>query len=105
MDGLLRQGIIFFDTGRYFEAHEVWEDLWRGTSPGSVRLLYQGLIQGAVGMHHLSRGNMRGARAQLTKALEKLQGAPVGTCPEEVFRIARYLRKALESLKDSGGMS
>ena len=57
------QGIIFFNSGRYFEAHEVWEDLWRAEKRVPSRDCYQGLIQAAVGMHHLSRGNNKdGAR-------------------------------------------
>ncbi len=63
MTDLLQAGIIFFNAGRYFEAHEAWEDLWRATR-GPLRLFYQGLVQAAVGMHHLGRGNLNGAQAQ-----------------------------------------
>jgi predicted metal-dependent hydrolase len=68
---LLEEGRIFFNAGRYYEAHEVWEDLWRETR-GSLRRYYQGLIQAAVGLHHLSRNNGIGARSQLGKALRNL---------------------------------
>jgi predicted metal-dependent hydrolase len=53
-------GILFFNRQDYFEAHEVWEDLWSDcTSP--ERFFYQGLIQAAVGLHHFRNGNLRGA--------------------------------------------
>ena len=79
MPDLLAEGINFFNAGRYFEAHERWEDLWRETR-GPLRLFYQGLVQAAVGLHHLSRGNMNGGRAQLTKSLAKLSEYPEVFC-------------------------
>lgn len=54
-------GIVFFNRRDYFEAHEVWEDLWADT-PGSDRRFYQGLIQAAVALYHLGNGNLRGTR-------------------------------------------
>ena len=70
---LLESGRILFNEERFFEAHEVWEDLWRET-PSPVRVCYQGLIQAAVGLHHLQRGNLVGARGMLRKSLRNLRG-------------------------------
>ena len=67
----LRQGVEEFNRAYFFEAHETLEDLWRGTS-GPLRLFYQGLIQLAVALYHLSNGNRRGALNLLSKALDKL---------------------------------
>src|SRR5438552_8859216 len=53
-------GILFFNQRAFFEAHEVWEDLW-AESAGLERSFYQGLIQAAVGLFHFSGGNLRGA--------------------------------------------
>jgi predicted metal-dependent hydrolase len=53
-------GIQFFNRRDFFEAHEVWEDLWQECA-GPERRFYQGLIQAAVGLHHFSNGNLRGA--------------------------------------------
>jgi uncharacterized protein len=53
-------GILFFNEHDYFEAHEVWEDLW-SESHGQDRRFYQGLIQAAVGLYHFGRGNLGGA--------------------------------------------
>jgi predicted metal-dependent hydrolase len=53
-------GILFFNERDFFEAHEVWEDLW-ADSAGPERRFYQGLIQAAVGLHHFCNGNLRGA--------------------------------------------
>jgi len=91
MTPLLEDGIIFFNAGRYFEAHEAWEDLWR-PARGPLRLFYQGLVQAAVGMHHLSRGNLNGARAQLAKSLSRLEQYPDRFCGIDNGSLIRDLR-------------
>jgi uncharacterized protein len=53
-------GIVLFNRGDFFEAHEVWEDLWTEAA-GPERPFYQGLIQAAVGLCHFCNGNLRGA--------------------------------------------
>ena len=55
------QGIEYFNECDFFEAHEVWEDLWSEVQ-GHPRKFYQGLIQVAVCLHHFGNGNIRGAR-------------------------------------------
>ena len=55
------EGIELFNRGEYFDAHEVWEDLWHDTG-GPDRRFYQGLIQAAVAVYHASNGNVPGAR-------------------------------------------
>jgi len=60
-DPLYLQGIAYFNACEFFEAHEVWEDLWKSYS-GDLRLFYKGLIQAAVALHHFGKGNIRGAR-------------------------------------------
>jgi hypothetical protein len=53
-------GVLLFNAGDYFEAHEVWEDLW-ADSHGAEHRFYQGLIQAAVGLCHFHNGNLVGA--------------------------------------------
>ena len=97
MTDLLDQGIIFFNAGRYFDAHEAWEDLWR-ESGGPLRLFYQGLVQAAVGMHHLSQGNLNGAQAQLKKSLDKLQQYPETFCRIDNSKLIDDLQATLREL-------
>lgn len=54
-------GIEHFNACDFFEAHEVWEELWADTQ-GPSRRFYQGLIQVAVCLHHFGNGNIRGAK-------------------------------------------
>jgi len=55
------EGIEHFNKCDFFEAHEVWEELWADTQ-GASRRFYQGLIQVAVCLHHFGNGNIRGAK-------------------------------------------
>src|SRR5258708_430927 len=54
------EGSAHFNRGDSFAAHETWEDLWRDTA-GPEATFFKGLIQAAVALYHLERGNRRGA--------------------------------------------
>jgi uncharacterized protein len=91
MNELFDRGIAEYNRGEYFEAHDTWEELWRETR-GDERLFYQALIQAAVGLYHLSRGNLPGAKSQLKKAVAKLEQYPPlyhGVRTEELLRDLR----------------
>ena len=96
MNDLLQQGIICFNEGRYFDAHERWEDLWR-ESAGAPRIYYQGLVQVAVGLHHLTSGNVAGGTRVLRRGLDKLEARPERYSGIENHRLVADIRKALES--------
>jgi predicted metal-dependent hydrolase len=53
-------GIDLFNRGEYFDAHEVWEELWQDC-PAIDRRFYQALIQAAVAIYHFERRNYGGA--------------------------------------------
>lgn len=53
-------GILLFNRGDYFEAHDVWEEQWAACD-SPERAFYQGLIQAAVALLHFGNGNLRGA--------------------------------------------
>ncbi len=59
-ENLYREGIERFNRGEYFEAHEVWEDLWHDCEAADRRF-FQALIQAAVAAFHWGRGNGTGA--------------------------------------------
>jgi hypothetical protein len=68
-------GVLLFNDGDFFEAHEVWEDLW-AEAAGDERRFYQGLIQAAVGLCHFGNGNLRGARKLYTTSREYMRNLP-----------------------------
>jgi uncharacterized protein len=55
------EGIEHFNKCDFFEAHEVWEDVWKDTV-GTSRTFFKGLIHVAVCLHHFGNGNIRGAK-------------------------------------------
>src|SRR5271169_4425477 len=72
-----RRGIRHFNAREFYDAHEVWEDVWR-ESHGMEKRFLQGLIQAAVALHHHSTGNVVGACSLMERARRNLAG-----CPEE----------------------
>ena len=56
---LYYDGIQLFNEREFFEAHEVWEDIWH-MAYGTKYEFYQGLIQCAVALEHYARSNPRG---------------------------------------------
>src|SRR5438034_5247165 len=70
-----REGIKLFNSGEFFEAHEVLEDVWCA-APAAEKRFLQGLIQVAVALHHHSKENRVGARSLLARARRNLSGYP-----------------------------
>ena len=69
---LLQLGIDLFNAGRYFEAHEAWEEVWL-EAPRALRAFYQGLIQVAAGFVHLTRNEYAGTERLLEEGVAKLE--------------------------------
>jgi predicted metal-dependent hydrolase len=79
-------GINLFNTGHFFECHDVLEDLWHGPR-GTDRLFLQGLIQLAVGMYHFENRNWKGANSQLKKSAAKLEAYLPHHCGVDIGRL------------------
>ncbi len=72
----LQDGVALFNAGRFFDAHEVLEDVWREAPRHSpLRRHLQGMVQLAVAFHHQSKDNHVGARSVLERAIRNLNGA------------------------------
>ena len=50
MDPELRRGAALFNAGRWWDAHEAWEEVWR-VSSGEQRAFVQALILLAAALH------------------------------------------------------
>jgi predicted metal-dependent hydrolase len=61
MNDGLKRGVDLFNSGRYWDAHEAWEDEWMTDRKGLDAGFYKGLIQVAAGCLHYGRHNRRGA--------------------------------------------
>ncbi len=69
-DGFER-GLMLLRGGRYFAAHEAFEEAWRAAPP-SERDFYQGLVHVAVAWYQAERANRVGCARQLEKATRRL---------------------------------
>ena len=68
-------GISYFNAGEFFEAHEVWEEIWlEETEPEKTFL--QGIIQIAAAFHHYCRENTDGTETLLAAGIVKLSRFP-----------------------------
>ncbi len=70
---VLRRGGALFDRRMYWEAHEVWEEVWRRRAGDPDRDFLKGIIQGAAGMWHATQGNYKGAVSVMSRAIEYLR--------------------------------
>jgi predicted metal-dependent hydrolase len=68
----LEAGLEAYERGDFFEAHELLEPAWMGTSDLAERALYQGLIKLAAGYVHAVRGNPIGLTRNLEGARKHL---------------------------------
>jgi uncharacterized protein len=72
----LANGRTLYNAGRFWDAHEAWEEAWL-VEQGEVRLLLQGLIQITAGYHNaFVRRRAGGAVKLLASGLEKLGPLP-----------------------------
>jgi predicted metal-dependent hydrolase len=67
------RGIELFNSGLYWEAHEVWEEDWMPDRKGPDSAFYKGLIQVAAGCLHYTRRNRRGAVNKWSSGAEYLR--------------------------------
>jgi predicted metal-dependent hydrolase len=96
---LFEQGLALFNAGRFFEAHDRWEILWRIKKNSTERIFCQGLIQAAAAILHAERGNLRGAASTYAKArakLDPLPGAYMGIALSDLrAALAKFFAQAL----------
>ena len=83
-----------WDAGLFFEVHEILEPAWL-QEHGERRRILQGLIMAGAALHHLTRGNLAGARGLLRDATLRLREPP----PDEPLDLAHFAR-GLDALAD-----
>ena len=72
MDGAYERGLELLCGGRWFAAHEAFEEAWRAAEPAERDFL-QGLVHVAVAWYHAEvTGRRRACESQLEKASRRL---------------------------------
>lgn len=72
---LYHEGIELFNDHEFFEAHEVWEDIWH-MAYGIKHDFYQGMIQCSVALEHYRRSNPRGVASLYRSYRPKFKDLP-----------------------------
>jgi predicted metal-dependent hydrolase len=99
----LIDGVVLFNQGRWFEAHEVLEAAWLA-EPGPERRLYQGLLQVGVGLHHARRGNLAGALRLLERGMGLLRPFSPHRLGLDVAALLAAASTARDRLAAPGGL-
>ena len=88
------QGILLFNKGRYFEAHEELEAAWK-EEKGEIRRLYQGILEAVVTYLHITRGNYAGAIKVYGRSMKWLKGWPESCRGVNVGQLRKDLEAAM----------
>src|SRR5512141_2778787 len=94
-------GILLFNQGRYFEAHEELEAAWRDEK-GKVRELYQGILEAGVTYLHIKRGNYAGAVKVYGRSMRWLKDWPEQCRGVDVGQLRRDLAAAVFEVQRLG---
>jgi predicted metal-dependent hydrolase len=71
------RGLDAYNQGHHFDAHELWEEIWRDQPEGLDRQFLQGLIQVAAAMHKaIEQEKPAPAARLLSRALLRLEQMP-----------------------------
>jgi predicted metal-dependent hydrolase len=104
-DDKLRAGLEAYAAGRYFEAHERWEEHWLAERDPRERRFVQALIQIAAAMHKARvTGQIGGAMRLLARALEKLRSLPPSHAGIDVGALLGAGERALAALARDGAL-
>lgn len=98
------RGVELFNARRFFDAHEVWEEIWLPATGNEKRFL-QGLIQIAAAFHHHSRENLLGTESLLRAGVTKLASAPRAYRGIHAARICVHARRWIAALEKGNDVS
>jgi predicted metal-dependent hydrolase len=91
----LRKGAALYGKGRFWEAHEAWEEAWL-VEEDEVRVLLQGLIQVAAGCFKAAAQKQpRGCVKLFESGLDKLRPLPADLCGVRLGEFVAATERAL----------
>lgn len=93
------RGVELFNTGQFFECHEVLEEIWL-KADGEERELLHALIQSAVALHHFQHGNLKGALSVSLRARGKLERLAPRILRMDTRDFAESLRRFFDVVLD-----
>jgi len=91
---LFIEGCNLFNGGKFWHAHEAWEDLWKSLKPlgkGVETDAVQGIIQIAALLYNYERKKIRGVVNMASKLLVRLSGVEHGIWGVDVSKLRTSL--------------
>ena len=103
---LFLEGIALFNSGKYYECHDLMEQLW-GHGEDEFRNLYKGVLHLAVALYHFRNHNLRGALSLLESGIRLVEeysplaaGVDITLLVNDAGKLLQRIRKGdLESCK------
>ncbi len=102
------EGVKLFNGGYYWEAHEAWEDIWRGRE-GDAKSFLQAFVEGAAGCNFLKQAKRSSALYLLGKSVEKFRqfetiqvGFPLRAFVEQLASLLALLQSGAEPRAGNG---
>ena len=68
----LQEAIDLFNSQKWYEAHDAFEDIWNDLV-GDERQIVQGILQVSVSQYHLNKGNLNGAMILIGEGLGRIR--------------------------------
>ena len=97
-DSHLEHGIALFNSGKFWHAHEAWEEIWMN-HPEDGRFFIQGLIQLAAAYHQLGKKVYRGVVIHLKQAKDRLKLFPSDFLGIDVSPILEVIDDSLAAIE------
>tara|TARA_B100000214_G_scaffold79992_1_gene54150 strand:- start:5877 stop:6305 length:429 start_codon:yes stop_codon:yes gene_type:complete len=91
---LFIEGCNLFNDGKFWHAHEAWEDLWKSLKPLGKRVeadAVQGIIQIAALLYNYERKKIRGVVNMASKLHVRLSGVKHGIWGVDVSKLRTSL--------------
>jgi hypothetical protein len=86
------EGVKLFNEGRFWEAHEAWEQLWKDIPEDSPpRIFIQGFIQVAAAIDKYMKKEYAGTEKLLPKGMSKITG--LMDLGKEILDMEDFLRQ------------
>ncbi|MBW4560462.1 MAG: DUF309 domain-containing protein [Mojavia pulchra JT2-VF2] len=95
------QGVEQFNSGQFYACHDTLEALWIEASEPE-KTFYQGILQIAVALYHLSNYNWRGSVILLGEGSNRLRSYPSSYGGIDVAELFNQSTALLQALQKAG---
>ena len=97
MQNKLKKAIYLFNNRNFFEAHEIWEQLWKETI--DEKKFLKGLIFIAGGYYHYLNNNIDGAVLFLEKGLNNISQYNEGYMNISLKKFKKEIQGSIKKIK------